>query len=74
MVNSGCANACTGEQGLANAAEMAKLTAEGIGILPEDVLVASTGVIGVPLPMKQIRMALTRLSFPEMAVMSWQGR
>ena len=55
VVNSGCANAFTGEQGLADAAEMAKLTAEGIGISPEDVLVASTGVIGVPLPMKRIR-------------------
>ena len=54
VVNSGCANAFTGDRGLRNAAEMAKLTAEGIGILPEDVLVASTGVIGAPLPMKRI--------------------
>lgn len=39
VVNSGCANACTGEQGLADAAEMAGLAANGIGIAPEDVLV-----------------------------------
>ncbi len=55
VVNSGNANAFTGEKGLADAAEMARLAAEGIGILPDDVLVASTGVIGVPLPMKRIR-------------------
>ena len=61
VVNSGCANACTGERGLKNAAKMAKLTAEGIGILPEDVLVASTGVIGVPLPMKRITGAIDQI-------------
>ena len=55
VVNSGCANACTGEQGLADAAEMAKLAAEAIGAPPEDVLVASTGVIGQPLPMERLR-------------------
>jgi len=61
VANSGCANAFTGEGGLAHAAEMAKLTAEGIGILPEDVLVASTGVIGVPLPMKRIRTGIEQI-------------
>lgn len=55
VVNSGNANAFTGEKGLADAAEMAKLAAEGIGIMPEDVLVASTGIIGLPLPMESIR-------------------
>ena len=61
VVNSGCANACTGEKGFAHAAEMAKLTAEGIGISPEDVLVASTGVIGLPLPMKRIRTGIEQI-------------
>jgi glutamate N-acetyltransferase/amino-acid N-acetyltransferase len=61
VVNSGCANAFTGQRGLAHAVEMAKLAAEGIGILPEDVLVASTGVIGVPLPMKRIRASIDRI-------------
>jgi len=61
VVNSGCANAFTGEKGLAHAAEMAKLTAEGIGISPEDVLVASTGVIGLPLPMKRIRTGIEQV-------------
>ena len=55
VVNSGCANAYVGEQGLIDAAEMAGLVGEGIGVAPEDVLVASTGVIGVPLPMEKIR-------------------
>jgi len=61
VVNSGCANAFTGEGGLADAAEMAGLAAEGIGILPEDILVASTGVIGVPLPMKRIRASIEQI-------------
>jgi len=54
VVNSGCANAFTGEQGLADAAEMADLAARATGISPEDVLVASTGVTGELLPMKLI--------------------
>ena len=60
-VNSGCANACTGEQGLADAAEMADLAARGMGISPEDVLVASTGVIGQRLPMKRIRDGISQI-------------
>jgi glutamate N-acetyltransferase/amino-acid N-acetyltransferase len=57
VVNSGCSNSFTGEHGLVDAAEMASLVAGGIGIDPEEVLVASTGTIGVPLPMKRIRTA-----------------
>ena len=51
VVCSGNANACTGEQGLADARRMAELVATGLTCLPEQVLVASTGVIGRPLPM-----------------------
>jgi len=61
VVNSGNANACTGEQGLADAAEMADLVAKGMGISPDDVLVASTGVIGKRLPMKRIRGGISRI-------------
>jgi len=61
VANSGCANACLGEQGLADAVEMAKLTAEKLGIPLEKVLVASTGVIGVPLPMDKIRAGIPRI-------------
>ena len=55
VANSGCANACTGEQGTANAGEISKLVALNLGIPEEDVLVASTGVIGQPMPMELIR-------------------
>ncbi len=54
VVNSGIANACTGPQGYADARRMAALTGEVLGISPELVVVASTGVIGVPLPMEKI--------------------
>src|SRR5207245_10091847 len=55
LLNSGNANACTGEQGMRDAREMARLTAEHLQI-PEDlVYVCSTGPIGVPLPMDAIR-------------------
>lgn len=55
VVNSGNANACTGERGWRDTREMAERTAAALGIAPEEVLVASTGVIGVPLPMDAIR-------------------
>ena len=61
VVNSGCANAVTGEQGLRNAVEMAGLAAEKIEVSPEDVLVASTGVIGQQLPMKLIRAGIGQI-------------
>ncbi|MGB9791038.1 MAG: bifunctional glutamate N-acetyltransferase/amino-acid acetyltransferase ArgJ [Thermacetogeniaceae bacterium] len=60
VVNSGIANACTGEQGIEDAREMARCTAELLGIAPEHVVVASTGVIGVPLPMEKIREGIRR--------------
>ncbi len=62
IANSGCANASTGEQGLADAREMATLAANSIGAIPEDVLVASTGVIGQTLPMNQIRASISQIS------------
>jgi glutamate N-acetyltransferase/amino-acid N-acetyltransferase len=54
VVNSGCANACTGTQGMEDARAMASATAEAIGCDSEQVLVASTGVIGVALPMSKV--------------------
>jgi glutamate N-acetyltransferase/amino-acid N-acetyltransferase len=62
VVNSGCANACTGEQGLSDAAEMADLAAEGIGVSAEDILVASTGVIGQWLPMELVRAGIKQIA------------
>jgi len=58
VVNSGCANACTGEDGLAAAREMTSETARLVGCPGDQVLVASTGVIGVSLPMEKIRRGL----------------
>lgn len=54
LANSGCANACTGAQGLRDAKFAALVTAGELGIDPKHVLVASTGVIGRPLPMDRL--------------------
>lgn len=54
LVNSGNANACTGEKGMSNARHEATLVADGLGLSDKDVLVNSTGVIGVQLPMDKI--------------------
>lgn len=55
VVNSGNANACTGAEGAANAAEMAAVCGKALQAPPEQVLVCSTGVIGVQLPMPLLR-------------------
>ena len=54
VANAGCANACTGETGLANANKMAELAAKELGCDASDVLVGSTGIIGVNLPMDKV--------------------
>lgn len=61
IVNSGNANCCTGNQGEADARQMAHLTADRLGIDVREVMVASTGVIGEPLPMATIESALPDL-------------
>jgi glutamate N-acetyltransferase / amino-acid N-acetyltransferase len=55
LLNSGNANACTGEQGMRDAREMGYLTAEHLQLAEDLVYVCSTGTIGVPLPMEAIR-------------------
>src|SRR3990172_6018543 len=55
VANSGCANAATGEQGLTDAVEMARLAGAKLGLDPHDIVVASTGVIGTFLPMDRLR-------------------
>jgi glutamate N-acetyltransferase/amino-acid N-acetyltransferase len=55
VVNSGNANACTGRQGLDNALTMCTLLAKELDAQPEQILVASTGIIGHQLPMKNIK-------------------
>ena len=54
VANAGCANACTGETGLANARKMAALAAAEVGCASDEVLVGSTGIIGVNLPMDKL--------------------
>jgi len=54
VANSGCANACTGAQGAADAEQTAKRTAAALGIEERLVLVCSTGTIGTALPMEKI--------------------
>lgn len=61
IVNSGNANACTGEIGVQNAAEMQQMAADSVGIAPELVAVASTGVIGQPMPMATIEAGIAVL-------------
>lgn len=60
VANSGCANACTGQEGLEDALLMARWTAKALSLPEEEVLVASTGVIGERLPMDRIRDAIPR--------------
>ena len=61
VINSGNANACTGPRGLKDAREMAALLAEELLLQPEDVLVGSTGRIGLELPMPNIRAGIRQI-------------
>ncbi|MCQ1528244.1 bifunctional glutamate N-acetyltransferase/amino-acid acetyltransferase ArgJ [Lutispora saccharofermentans] len=61
IINSGNANTCTGEDGKKKAFMMTDLTSKALGIDKENVLVASTGVIGVPLPIGTIENGMDRL-------------
>ncbi len=58
VVNSGNANACTGQRGLRDARTMTALASAALGVPADEVLVASTGVIGHPLDMRKIRQGI----------------
>ncbi|HHW23537.1 MAG TPA: bifunctional glutamate N-acetyltransferase/amino-acid acetyltransferase ArgJ [Clostridiaceae bacterium] len=60
VINSGCANACLGERGDADAASMAAYASGFIGCEPDLVLLGSTGVIGFPLDMKKIKAGIRK--------------
>ncbi len=62
VVNSGYANAFTGKSGLADAEAMARSAAEAIGVAAEDILVASTGVTGQPLPLQLIQAGIKQIA------------
>jgi glutamate N-acetyltransferase/amino-acid N-acetyltransferase len=61
LASSGCSNVCTGERGIKDAREMTKAVGELLRIPASQVLIAATGVIGVPLPMDKIRLAIPKL-------------
>jgi glutamate N-acetyltransferase/amino-acid N-acetyltransferase len=61
IVNSGNANACTGDAGVVVARETSRLVAAGLGIADETVQISSTGVIGVQMPLDRIRTAIPAL-------------
>ncbi|MDO5147525.1 MAG: bifunctional glutamate N-acetyltransferase/amino-acid acetyltransferase ArgJ [Eubacteriales bacterium] len=61
VVNSGIANACTGREGYENCNKEAELAAGLLGVRPEEILVCSTGVIGVQLPMDVVEKGIREL-------------
>lgn len=61
-INTGSANACTGRKGIQDAEVMADWVAESVGIEGEHVLVMSTGVIGMPLPLDKIKLGIAATS------------
>jgi glutamate N-acetyltransferase/amino-acid N-acetyltransferase len=61
VLSSGNANAATGAPGRRDAARMCELTAQGLGIATEDVLVCSTGLIGFPMPMDAVEVGIPKL-------------
>ena len=65
IVNAGCANVCTGQQGIEDAWEMCQLAGAKLGIDPHDVAVGSTGVIGHYLPMEKIRRGVPEIDLSE---------
>lgn len=60
LINAGQANAGTGQPGLADAVECAKITADELEIPRDSVLLMSTGIVGVPLPMNRMRLGIRR--------------
>ena len=62
VLNAGNANACTGAQGVVDARRMCEVAAAALGVRAEEVLVCSTGVIGVPMPMPAVEAALPALA------------
>lgn len=61
VVNSGCANACTGDKGMHTAMETANLVAHKLGLTADRILVASTGVIGTEIPMHKLKTGIQKI-------------
>ena len=73
VVNSGIANAGVGEQGYIDAKEMAVIASGALGVKPEEVLVFSTGIIGVELPMSLIKSGSNKSSCRMTQATRWPG-
>ncbi len=71
-VNTGCANACTGQQGIDNALQTARWVAEAIGCDENEVLVLSTGVIGTQLSMDKIKQGI-ELAVSGLGANNWEA-
>ncbi|HEX2907593.1 MAG TPA: bifunctional ornithine acetyltransferase/N-acetylglutamate synthase [Phototrophicaceae bacterium] len=71
-INTGCANACTGQQGIDNALQTARWVAEKIGCAEDEVLVMSTGVIGTQLPMDKIKRGI-ELAVSSLGEKNWEA-
>jgi len=69
VINSGIANACMGQQGMDSAKKMAEIAATALKIKTEDMVVASTGLIGAPLPMDTLEKGIKEAA----AVLSREG-
>ena len=69
LTNSGQANACTGDRGLIDSLRATQAVADRLGLAPEEVLICSTGVIGVPIPMGTLLAGLD----PLVAALSPEG-
>ena len=65
VANSGCANCSVGPQGLTDAEELTELAGNHVGVASEDLFVASTGMIGVELPMALLRQNINNISLKE---------
>ena len=65
VANSGCANCSVGAQGLTDAEELTELAGNHVGVDSEDMFVASTGMIGVELPMALLRQNISNISLKE---------
>ena len=62
VVNSGIANAGMGTEGMMQARQMSDWAADALGIAKDDIVVASTGVIGMPLPMDKVKAGIDKVS------------
>jgi len=72
IVNSGNANACTGQTGIKDAIKMSQRTAKFLGVDPHEVLVASTGIIGEQMPMKNVIKGIA-MTFKEFSATTSEG-